>query len=234
MTEETKTIRLNKFLALHTGVSRREADIMIEKGRVKINGQTAQLGAHLKPGDEITLDSKPVSSDTKKLYLALNKPAGFVCSRRAQGDAPTIYSLLPKNLHSLKPVGRLDKDSSGVLLLTNDGDFAHTMTHPSFHKQKQYEVSVDRELEPLHQQMINDFGIQLEDGPSKLQLTRLSDSNRRDWLVEMHEGRNRQIRRTFSALGYTVTRLHRTHFGKYALGDIKPGEWQDIDISPGA
>lgn len=117
-----------------------------------------------------------------------------------------------KKFHELKPVGRLDKDSSGILLFTNDGDFAHTMTHPSFHKQKTYEITLDKDLEPLHQQMINDYGVQLDDGPSKLILERRSETNRTDWTVLMHEG-NRQICRTFAALGYTVTKLHRTVFG---------------------
>ena len=169
--------------------------------------------------------------DQQHEYLLFHKPIGYVCSRRQQGDTPTIYSLLPETLHHLKPVGRLDKDSSGIILLTNDGDFTHQMTHPSYHKQKTYRVTLDRGLEPLHQQMISDFGVQLEDGTSKLLLTRLSDDDRRHWQIDMHEGRNRQIRRTFAALGYTVTKLHRTQFGPYALGDIPVGQYQVIDIS---
>jgi pseudouridine synthase len=211
-------------------VSRREADSLIEKKLVTVNGTVAPLGARIPEGGVVAVRGKSVATAVRRTVL-FHKPAGYVSSRRQQGDNPTLYDLLPSELHALKPVGRLDKDSSGLLLLTNDGDFAHQMTHPSFHKQKSYEVTLDHELEPLHQQMISDYGVQLEDGPSKLALTRLSDTNRTDWHISMHEGRNRQIRRTFAALGYTVTALHRTHFGNYSLGDIKPGSYKDIDIS---
>ena len=161
------------------------------------------------------------------LYVGLNKPAGYVCSRKAQGEFPTIYELLPAKYHDLKTVGRLDKDSSGLILLTNDGDFAFKMTHPSFTKTKVYEVELDHPLEPLHQQEISDFGIEIGDGVSKLGLTRLDDS-RQHWRVEMSEGRNRQIRRTFGALGYTVTRLHRTAFGPYLLDGLGEGEFVEV------
>ncbi len=224
--------RLNKYIALHKGISRREADEIIAHGDVMINDSVAQLGARIKPHDTVAIKGERLSTQSTALrYISFHKPAGYVCSRRAQGDAPTIYALLPDELHVLKPVGRLDKDSSGILLLTNDGDFTHRMTHPSFHKQKTYLVSLDHDLEPLHQQMINDYGIHLEDGISKLTLERQSEHNRTDWTILMHEGRNRQIRRTFAALGYTVTKLHRTQFGHYSLGDMKPRSWQDIHIS---
>jgi len=222
--------RLNKYIALHLGLSRREADEFIQRGRVSINGAIAELGRQVEPTDEVSVDGKLVSNDTAHIYLAFNKPVGYVCSRRAQGDNPTIYELIPKEYHQLKPVGRLDKNSSGIILLTNDGDFAFQMTHPKFHKVKVYEVSLDRDLEPLHQQMISDHGVTLEDGVSQLQLTRQSDDSRSDWIVTMSEGRNRQIRRTFSSLGYEVTDLHRTNFGNYSVGDIQPGEFEIVDI----
>ena len=223
--------RLNKFLARQLGISRREADVLIENETVMVNHTLATLGARITPSDSIDVAGAPVSHKPAALrYIALNKPVGYVCSRRAQGSTPTIYSLLPPEFHALKPVGRLDKDSSGLLLLTNDGDFAYRMTHPKFAKTKQYRVRLDRDLEPLHQQMISDFGIELDDGRSQLVLTRLDD-NRREWHITMSEGRNRQIRRTFAALGYTVTRLHRTNFGNYALGDINRGEWRKVNIS---
>jgi len=222
--------RLNKYIALHLGLSRREADEFIQRGRVSINGAIAELGRQVEPTDKVSVDGKLVSNDTAHIYLAFNKPVGYVCSRRAQGDNPTIYELIPKEYHQLKPVGRLDKNSSGIILLTNDGDFAFQMTHPKFHKVKVYEVSLDRDLEPLHQQMISDHGVTLEDGVSQLQLTRQSDDSRSDWIVTMSEGRNRQIRRTFSSLGYEVTDLHRTNFGNYSVGDIQPGEFEIVDI----
>lgn len=215
---DTISHRLNKHLALQLGVSRREADILIEKGRVTINGSIATLGARFSDNDTIDIDGKPLETAAEHIYLLFNKPTGYVCSRRAQGDNPTIYDLLPTKYHALKPVGRLDKDSSGLLLLSNDGDFAFRMTHPKFHKTKIYHVRLDRSLEPLHQQMISDFGVHLEDGPSKFTVSRLDDIP--TYEIIMHEGRNRQIRRTFAALGYTVTRLHRTQFGSYSLGSL--------------
>ncbi|MGK2896782.1 MAG: pseudouridine synthase [Candidatus Saccharimonadales bacterium] len=222
--------RLNKHLALVLGISRREADIFIEQGRVKVNSHVAVLGEHFRTSDQIEVNGKPLDEKPEFQYLLLNKPVGYVSSRRQQGNNQTLYSLLPKEYHHLKPVGRLDKDSSGLILLSNDGDFTLRMTHPSYHKMKVYNILLDRDLEPMHQQMINDYGVQLEDGVSKLMLERLSDSDRLHWRIIMHEGRNRQIRRTFSALGYTIIKLHRTHFGNYSLDDIKPGKCKLVDM----
>ncbi len=216
--------RLNKYIAFHLGLSRREADDLIATGAVTVAGEPAVLGGRVETGQPVTVKGELVAEKSAYTYLAFNKPEGYVSSRKQQGDNPTLYSLLPAELHSLKPVGRLDKDSSGLLILTDDGDFAYHMTHPKFYKVKTYEVSVGTPLEPLHQQMISDFGVQLEDGPSKLSLERVSD-DRKDWIVTMHEGRNRQIRRTFAALGYAVTRLHRTSFGPYSLSDIQKGKY---------
>lgn len=217
-----ESTRLNKYLAHRTGISRREADELITRGRVSINGKPAGLGQQIHESDLLSIDGRPVRNEVQTYtYLMLNKPIGYVCSRRAQGDNPTIYEILPDEYRALKPVGRLDRDSSGLLLLTDDGDFAHRMTHPSFHKNKAYEVRLDHSLAPLHRQMISDIGVDLEDGKSQLQLERLHEGNDCEWRVVMHEGRNRQIRRTFLALGYTVTRLHRTDFGSYELADLK-------------
>ncbi len=223
-------LRLNKHLALQLGVSRREADNLISQGKVTINGRTAELGARFVAGDKIIVDGRPLQADVTYQYLALNKPVGYVCSRRQQGDSPTIYELLPAEYRHLKPVGRLDRDSSGIILLSNDGDFAFRMTHPKFAKTKIYNVSLDHDLAPLHQQMISDYGVNLEDGKSLLQLERANDTNRTDWIVTMKEGRNRQIRRTFDSLGYNVVSLRRTNFGNYAVGDIKPGKFEIVDI----
>ncbi|WP_338521104.1 pseudouridine synthase [Candidatus Nanosynbacter sp. BB002] len=224
------TQRLNKFVALALGVSRRQADELIEQGTVTVNDQPAQLGQRITTADIIRYDNKPLTAQTHQLIL-LHKPVGYLCSRASQGGVPTIYELLPKDLHHLKPVGRLDKDSSGLILLTNDGDFAHQMTHPSFYKIKRYLVTLDQPLQPLHRQMINDFGVQLPDGPSRLTLERQHDGDNHRWIVQMSEGRNRQIRRTFAALGYTVTKLHRTDFGNYTLGNIKRGEFQESNLT---
>ena len=224
------TQRLNKFVALALGVSRRQADELIEQGTVTVNDQPAQLGQRITTADIIRYDNKPLTAQTHQLIL-LHKPVGYLCSRASQGGVPTIYELLPKDLHHLKPVGRLDKDSSELILLTNDGDFAHQMTHTSFYKIKRYLVTLDQPLQPLHRQMINDFGVQLPDGPSRLTLERQHDGDNHRWIVQMSEGRNRQIRRTFAALGYTVTKLHRTDFGNYTLGNIKRGEFQESNLT---
>lgn len=222
-------IRLNKFLAEKTGISRREADNFIAEKKVLINGEVAELGARIKENDEIVLNGKKVdNSPVSYTYLMLNKPENYVSSRKAQGDVPTLYELLPDEYKKLKTVGRLDKNSSGLILLTDDGDFAFSHTHPKFFKIKTYIITLDRALEPLHQQEISDFGIKLEDGPSKLFLTKLNDE-RTVWQVEMSEGRNRQIRRTFSALGYEVIKLHRIEFGEYRLGDLKAGEFKLVN-----
>jgi 23S rRNA pseudouridine2605 synthase len=217
------TTRLNKYIAHTAGLSRREADAAIEQGRVRVNNAPAEIGRQVEAGDIVMLDDNVLSATHDYTYLMLHKPIGYVSSRREQGDTPTIYSLLPEAQHHLKPVGRLDKDSSGLIILTDDGDFAHQMTHPKFYKTKVYEISLDKPLAPLHQQMINDYGVHLEDGPSKLQLQKRDDTATQ-WQVTMHEGRNRQIRRTFASLGYTVVALHRTQFGTYSLNDLVPGK----------
>lgn len=214
-------IRLNKFLAERIGVSRREADDLIKSGKVTVDGKPAELGTRIDKTSKVCYNKKIVPFETDYTYLAMNKPVGYVCSRRAQGDAPTIYELLPKEYQRLKTVGRLDKDSSGLILLTNDGDFAFEHTHPKFKKEKIYEVELNKPLEPLHQQMISDYGVMLDDGPSKF--TVIHDNN--IYIVKLSEGRNRQIRRTFAALGYKVTKLHRTNFGLYQLSGLKPGKY---------
>lgn len=224
------TVRINKFIAERLGLSRRESDEYIEDGRVTVDNQPARLGQPITAESLIKVDGDTVSAEVKYLYVELHKPAGYVCSRRRQGDNPTIYELLPVELHQLKPVGRLDRDSSGLILLTNDGDFAHRMTHPSYHKIKLYQVALDKPLQPLHRQMISDFGVMLEDGKSQFEISRLHDNNDTSWQLTMSEGRNRQIRRTFAALGYAVTKLHRVNFGNYALGDIPPGEHRLSDM----
>ena len=222
--QSPQLVRLNKFLAERLGVSRREADELIKNGKVLIDGEPAQLGSRIDKSNKVCYNNKIVPFDTEYLYLAFNKPIGYVCSRRAQGAVPTLYELLPAEYQKLKTVGRLDKDSSGLILLTNDGDFAFQMTHPKFHKEKVYEVILNRPLEPLHHQMISDYGVMLEDGPSKFLVMHDNDK----YIVTLSEGRNRQIRRTFAALGYRVDALHRTQFGKYQLSGLKPGEYAII------
>ena len=250
---QPQSTRLNKFLAERLGLSRREADDIISAGKVKIDGQMAQLGARVDYSSKVWYNGNIIPFNTDYLYIAFNKPVGYVCSRRAQGATPTLYELLPQKYQKLKTVGRLDKDSSGLILLTNDGDFAYQMTHPKFHKEKIYEVELDHPLEPLHQQMISDYGVMLDDGLSKFTVVtstgggaggtpaarrRMSSTvgeaattgpvERLHFTVILSEGRNRQIRRTFTALGYRVVALHRTQFGPYQLSGLAPGKCEII------
>jgi 23S rRNA pseudouridine2605 synthase len=217
-------MRINRYIALSTGVSRRRADVLITDGAVLVNNQIPTSGQDVSDKDSISVSGKiiPKVGSVETVVLLLHKPTGYVCSRDGQGSK-TIYDLLSQQYHHLKPVGRLDRDSSGLLLLTNDGTLAHQLTHPSFRKDKTYEVKLDRPLEPLHHQIITDHGIVLIDGPSRFALTRLRQGDDKRWEVRMQEGRNRQIRRTFAALGYQVVDLHRTSFGNYSLSGITPG-----------
>jgi 23S rRNA pseudouridine2605 synthase len=216
-------MRLNKYLASATNLSRRKADEAILAGRVSVNDKPAEQGMDVSATDIVSLDGQAVQPSSDVVTIMFNKPRGYVVSRYGQGS-DIIYDLLPPEYQHLNPVGRLDKDSSGLLLLTNDGNLAHELTHPSKQKLKVYEISLDKPLQPMHRQMISDHGLQLEDGLSQLQLERQSEGDDTKWIVTMHEGRNRQIRRTFSALGYGVKTLHRTTFGPYQLQGLASGK----------
>lgn len=217
-------MRINVFVAQATGLSRRAADQAITEGRVTINGKQAVLGQAAAPGDQVTLDNRPVNPLGTNLTIMLNKPVGYVVSRDGQGS-PTIYDLLPTQYHRLKPIGRLDKDSSGLLLLTNDGQLANQLTHPRYDKTKIYEVELDKPLSTVDKSRI-DQGVQLDDGISKLQINNVRGKS---FTVTMTEGRNRQIRRTFAELGYTVAKLHRTYFGDYTLDGLPDAEYQAVN-----
>lgn len=209
-------MRINRYIAQATGLSRRAADAAISAKAVTINGESATLGTNVHHGDQVHLKGKLIKPPVLTQTILLNKPVGFVCSRNGQGSQ-TIYDLLPKDLHHLKPVGRLDKDSSGILLMTNDGQLAHKLAHPGFRKDKTYRVRLNRPLQPADQLKIGQ-GVQLTEGLSALELKQLKSPM--EWQVTMHEGRNRQIRRTFEAVGYTVSKLERTEFGPYKLQQL--------------
>lgn len=216
-------MRINKYIAQSTGMSRRAADAVIANGRITVNGVRPNTGYDVTDSDSVMLDDTLLAPPKTFQTILFNKPRAYVCSRDGQGSR-TIYELIPEELHHLKPVGRLDKYSTGLLLLTNDGTLAHELTHPSRQKTKQYEVTLNKPLAPLHQQMISDYGVMLEDGPSKFMIERSEPK----YVITMHEGRNRQIRRTFDALGYYVDSLHRTHFGPYSLGSLPSGEIKNL------
>lgn len=213
-------MRINKFVAQSTGLSRRSADKAVAEGRVMLNQRLATLGDEVIETDKVALDGRSITPAVKTITVMLNKPVGYVCSRDGQGSQ-TVYDLLPPEYQVLKSIGRLDKNSSGLLLMTNDGDLANQLTHPRYAKTKIYEISLSTSLAPLHQQMINDIGVQLDDGRSQLGLQKLDEAGK-DWQITMQEGRNRQIRRTFESLGYNVVKLHRTVFGPYRLDQMAP------------
>lgn len=199
-------------------MSRREADNYVESNRIRVNSGVAKIGQQVSEEDKVYLDDKLLQTQ-KHQSIILNKPTGYVCSRDGQGSK-TVYDLLPADLHNLKPVGRLDKDSSGLLLMTNDGKLANELTHPSNQKQKIYNVLLDKPLQT--QDVIKiEAGVPLEDGLSSLQL----EGQGTDWQVTMHEGRNRQIRRTFNALDYEVKKLHRIQFGDYKIDSLEFGKF---------
>jgi 23S rRNA pseudouridine2605 synthase len=218
-------MRINRFVALATGMSRRAADRLADSGELHVNGKAIRSGQEVDEHSDVVTHRGRRLKPPRLQTIMLNKPPGYVCSREGQG-AKTIYELLPEELAHLKPVGRLDKDSSGLLLLTNDGTLAQRLTHPSFQKTKIYQVALDQPLAASDATKLAS-GVQLEDGPSKLALAPLGNTSK-SWQIKMQEGRNRQIRRTLAALGYQVQTLHRTQFGSYELGNLAEGRLKPI------
>jgi 23S rRNA pseudouridine2605 synthase len=220
-------MRINKFVAQATGMSRRAADQAIAEGRVLVDGTVPSAGDSVDTQSVVTIDGAQIFAQDQVTTIALNKPEGYVCSRNGQGSK-TVYDLLPKELHHLKSVGRLDKDSSGLLLMTSDGDLANKLTHPRYEKTKVYEITLNVPLQPLHRQMIQDTGIKVEGYVSRFSVERITDSDDINWRVTLSEGKNRQIRKTFEALDYKVVKLHRSNFGPYTLGQLPLGKFKEI------
>ena len=217
-------MRLNKFIAQASGASRRGADTLIQEERIKVNGNIANLTTIIEPTDTITLDDKELNISKGYRYVIFNKPPGCICSRTSQGKTKTIYDLLPKDFINLRSVGRLDKNSSGLLILTDDGDFTFKNTHPSFGKEKTYSVTLkfpitDSDIEKLTS------GVMLDDGLSQMEIEKLSDKKIK---ATLSEGRNRQIRRSIEAIDNVVTSLHRTSFGYLGIGNLRFGEWREF------
>ncbi len=215
-------MRINKLVAYASGLSRRKVDELIRNGRILVNGQEVRIGQNIQHSDQVTLNGNLIKLEQSRTIM-LNKPRGYVVSRRGQGSE-TVYNLLPRELSSLKPIGRLDKNSSGLLLLTNDGDLANKLTHPSFKKEKIYSIKTDRTLSQKDIDTINS-GVELSDGISHMSISKL-DNN--EYKIVMYEGRNRQIRRTLNHLGYDVTKLHRVKFANYSITDLQLGEYKEI------
>lgn len=219
-------MRINRYIAQHAGLSRRAADTAVEEGRVFINGQIAALGSQVITGGDVTLDGKPVVEVTLTT-IALNKPAGYVTSRRQQGSSHTIYELLPTEMRALKPVGRLDKESCGLLLLTNDGELAYRLTHPRHEHTKTYYLEFESTISAADAQKLTEQGVQLDDGLSRFRVE-LRDAG---CIATLQEGRNRQLRRSFGALGYSVTLLRREAVGALSLAGLAEGEWRTLSAA---
>lgn len=214
-------MRVNRFIASNSGLSRRAVDDAIREGRVAVDGKPAELGQQVEAGAQVELDGNPVAV-RQRGYALMNKPVGYVTSRRRQGKSKTIYDLLPEELHRLNPVGRLDKDSCGLLLMTDDGELAQELSHPSRGKVKTYVVKLNREVSDSDLLKLRE-GVELADGPSRMEAERKGAYLE----VKLAEGRNRQIRRTFQALGYKVVYLERVALGALAL-KLKPGEVRQL------
>ena len=223
-------VRLQKFLADAGIASRRAGEQFILEGRVEVNGEIIrQLGTKVDPlHDRVRVDGKPIRTK-RKLYVALNKPRGCVCSRKDEFDRPTIYELLPKEWDNLYSVGRLDYDTEGLIFLTNDGQFALHLTHPRYEIRKKYVVTVDGRVE---QEMLNRFttGVFHEGEKLKAQKARLVSATKSISVAELEltEGKNREVRRMFESQGKTVKRLQRVQIGKIKLGELKPGKWRTL------
>ena len=223
-------VRLQKFLADAGVASRRAAEQIILAGRVSVNGQTVRLlGTKVDPmHDEIALEGRPIRAK-RKLYVALHKPAGCVCSHRDELGRPTIHDLLPKEWQNLHSVGRLDFDSEGLIFLTNDGQFALCLTHPRYGVCKKYVVNVEGRVEKKTLELFLQ-GVWHAGEKLQARAFRLISSSRAKSVVEldMGEGKNREVRRLFESQGLTVKRLQRTQIGKIKLGELKPGRWRTL------
>lgn len=217
-------MRLNRYIAQYSGYSRRKADELIEQKRVVVNREVANLGTQVGDNDSVIIDGKKVIPIKREARVVLlNKPVGYVCSQDGQG-APTVYDLLQNSMKDLKIAGRLDKDSSGLVVLTNDGQLLNQLTHPSNDNEKVYQVTLSKLLEDG---AIANFakGVDIGDERvSKLEVLPIRDFN---YEVRIHEGRNRQIRRSFEALGYNVIGLHRTNLGPYSIEGLSPKQFKE-------
>ncbi|HXU79190.1 MAG TPA: pseudouridine synthase [Methylomirabilota bacterium] len=223
-------VRLQKFLADAGIASRRAGEQIIREGRVAVNGETvAELGTKVDPlHARVTVDGKPVRA-RRKIYLALNKPRGLVCSRSDELERPTIFSLLPKEWSHLHSVGRLDFNSEGLIFLTNDGELSLRLTHPRYGVRKKYIATVDGPVDPpMVQALLR--GVFSEGERLKAERVKLVSGSGSQAVVELElaEGKNREVRRMFETQGRTVKRLQRIQIGKIKLGELRPGKWRTL------
>lgn len=217
--------RLQKVLAAHGLGSRRACEELIADGRVSVNGTIAPLGRRVELGrDHIAIDGVPLRITPGLVYYLLHKPAGVVSTSSDTHGRPTVVELVPAEPRVFS-VGRLDLDTEGLLILTNDGDLAHQLTHPSFHVEKEYLAHVQGEVTKGQLRTLRD-GVELEDGrTAPAGVSQLSPGLLR---IVIHEGRNRQVRRMCAAVGHPVLRLVRVRIGPLADRALKPGEWRPL------
>lgn len=219
-------IRLNRYISMSGICSRREADEFIQQGMVTVNGLTVtELGAKVAQTDEIRFNDNIIKNE-KKVYIVMNKPKGYVTSIEDPHADKTVMDLLKNGCRErVYPVGRLDKNSLGVLLITNDGDLAKKLTHPSFEKKKVYQVSLDKPLTHADMDLLVS-GFELEDGEIHADSASYVGEKKNEVGVEIHSGRNRIVRRMFEHLGYRVTKLDRVYFAGMTKQKLKRGEWR--------
>ncbi len=221
--------RLNKYIALSGICSRRNADELILSGQVQVNGKTVtELGFKVSEKDKVFIN-KTLVRPKKFEYYRFHKPPGFITTADDEKGRKTIYDVIPKELHHLKPVGRLDKDSSGLIILTNDGELINALTHPSVKVPKVYIVSVIGKINPEHvRQMAK--GIEIEKGKVAYADVMVLETSSQSTMMQitLYQGMNRQIRKMFEALGFKVKSLKRVQHATITIGDLKRGEVKPI------
>ncbi len=225
----TEPMRLNRFLARSGVASRRKADEIIAEGRVSVNGEvTTEMGVQVGPGDDIKLDGTPLTLG-KQTYILLNKPHDTITTKSDEHDRSTVMDLidLPKSIKdTLFPVGRLDRHTLGVLLLTSDGELGHLLMHPSKSVEKVYRIETEADVTDEQLQQLVD-GIELEDGPAHAdQVAYLGD--KRVIGLSLHEGRNRQVRRMMEAVGHRVSKLERVQYAGITSKGVRRGKWRHL------
>lgn len=219
----TKSLRLNKFIAESGLCSRREADALIADGRVTVNGAVATLGTQVSDGDDVRVNGRPVDEKKKHVYIALNKPVGVTCTTD-QRDPANIIDFIG-HAERIFPVGRLDKDSDGLILLTNNGDIVNDILRAANHHEKEYLVTVDKPVTP-------EFVAGMAGGVPILETVtrrcRVQKVDRHTFRIILTQGLNRQIRRMCEHFGYEVQRLQRVRIMSIRLGGLKPGHWRNL------
>lgn len=222
-------IRLNKFLSNAGICSRREADVLIKTGVISVNGKiVTELGLKIKPGDAVQYDGETINAEVKR-YVLLNKPKGFITTMDDPFGRKTVMGLIAKACKErVYPVGRLDRETTGLLLFTNDGDLAKKLTHPRHKANKVYQVELDKPFKKEDfEKLLN--GVLLEDGTSRFNAAEyIKDGNSREVGVELHSGKNRIVRRTFEALGYKVMKLDRVQFAGLTKKDLPRGYYRHL------